>query len=455
MQNIFMPSDTIACIEQKYVGKTYRVQGKAYSEPFTKEKIRALFDVYVETMDQVFGNRAIVMQKTRALKGGTIVPSTSYEYVYDNKRSITSYVDDGYYAITINGYRIRDILDSGYHYFTDNMKNARKIICELASILDITEEEVKYVLLDFFCDNKMETFDAFLSSVAAHGKVDVYLFDVCASVVCSFSSPLPCIFDAVDIQIMSRAAQDAGLAVDEYDVTGWKSGRCSGRDKNNFVQFFDTANSASSLDDDDKPDDGDDEEEIGEQDHGCCGCCDPTCDDDHEEFNVPEEKFDLPEDDSDDADSDDDDCLSEIRADVNSEQEHADDNSVEVKYDDAGRDDPKDEVEHDEPKDKYDYYYSYTYVGKDGKAHTKSYFGDEAKKRIQDAEKPEANNEHDMTLKSLLSRLENAEARMERMEQARKRSDMVERRAGDRFNSFSGLGFDELFRGFNELFRGW
>ena len=449
MQNIFMPSDTIACIEQKYVGKTYRVQGKAYSEPFTKEKIRALFDVYVETMDQVFGNRAIVMQKTRALKGGTIVPATSYEYVYDNKRSITSYADDGYYAITINGYRIRDILDSGYHYFTDNIKNARKIICELASILDITEGEVKYVLLDFFCDNKMETFDAFLSGVAAHGKVDVYMFDVCASVVCSFSSPLPCIFDAVDIQIMSRAAQDAGLAVDEYDVTGWKSGRCSGRNKDNFVQFFDTANSASSLDDDDKPDDGDDEE-IGEQDHECC--CDPACDggpdegaDDHEEFNVPE-------DDSDDADSDDDDCLNEIRADVNSKPEHTDDNSVEVKYDDAGREDPKDEDEHDEPKDKYDYYYSYTYVGKDGKAHTKSYFGDEAKKRIQDAEKPEANNGHDMTLKSLLSRLENAEARTE---QACKRLEMMERRAGDRFDSFSGLGLNELFRGFGSLFDSW
>lgn len=241
MQNLFMPSETVACIEQKYVGKTYKVKGKAFTEPFTKEKIRLLFGLYVDSINQVFGGRAIVMQRTRAIKAGTVVPVTSFEYVYSNKQSISTYLEEGYYALTINGYRIRDIMDSAYQYFTDNLTNGGKIIESLSMILDISKEDVKGVLVKFFCNNGFETFDAFLQKIMETGKMDVYTFDVCASLTCSFSEPVPSIGTATEIQVMSRHAQDEGLAVDECDLDGWKGKTPNGRNERNVCSFFDQA----------------------------------------------------------------------------------------------------------------------------------------------------------------------------------------------------------------------
>lgn len=243
MQNLFKPSETVACIEQKYVGKTYKVQGKAFTEPFTKEKIKSLFDVYQEALDQVFGGRAIVMQRTRAIKGGTVVPSTSYEYVYKNKQSISSYVNEGYYAVTINGYRISDILDSGLHMFYDSVSGAKKIIDGIRLTLDTDVEETKAILEKFFFNSGMQNFDAFLTAIMNTGKMDVYHFDVCASYLCSFGEPLPAIGSCTEIQIMNRRAQDDGLAVDELDLDGWKDDKTRDPVKRraNFLEYYDTA----------------------------------------------------------------------------------------------------------------------------------------------------------------------------------------------------------------------
>ncbi len=262
MQNLFMPSETVACIEQKYVGKTYKVQGKAFTEPFTKEKIKSLFDAYQEALNQVFGGRAIVMQRTRAIKGGTVVPSTSYEYVYKNKQSISSYVSEGYYAVTINGYRVSDIIDSGLHMFYDSVSGAKKILDGMSLPLDTDVDETKDVLDKFFFNSGMQNFDAFLTAVMNTGKMDVYNFDVCASYLCSFGEPLPVIGSCTEIQVMSRRAQDDGLAVDELDLDGWKDDKTRDPVKRraNFLEYYDTAakydfDGPVPADDDDDDDD--------------------------------------------------------------------------------------------------------------------------------------------------------------------------------------------------------
>ena len=271
MQNLFMPSETIACIEQNYVGKFFKVPNKSYSETMTKEKIRSLFNVYITAINQVFGGRAIIMQKTRAIKGNTIVPIVSYEYVYNNCQGISTYTDEGYYAVTVNGYRIRDILDSGVLRFTNSINGAKDIVDGIALALDVPKAAVKRILVNFFYHSAFETFPAFLDTVLATGKSNVFEFDVCASYTCSFGEGIPEMGDAIEIYHESKAAQDQSLACDEVDILGWKNPvtQTATFEKrlNDFCTFFDQVLSAKDI----GPTPADDTEFADECD-GCDGC---------------------------------------------------------------------------------------------------------------------------------------------------------------------------------------
>ena len=442
MQNLFMPSETVACVEQKYVGKTYKVQGKVYSEPFTKEKIRSLFDVYVEAVDDVFGGKAIVMQRTRAIKGGTVVPVTSFEYVYRNKQSISTYLEEGYYALTINGYRIRDIIDSAYHYFTDSLANGGKIIESLSMILDVGKEDVKGVLVKFFCDSGFETFDAFLQKIMETGKMDVYTFDVCASMTCSFSEPVPSVGSAAEIRVMSRRAQEEGLAVDECDLDGWKGKMPNGRNEGNVRFFFDQALEYHERFDCPVPADEESEKEK-------------------EKEKEEKEK----------------DNLAEIRKDI--------DNDPRISPSSEPKSDPVDEMpadpvaqDHEEynvPEEREDnsrendiaglstasdgnsYTYSITWTDKDGKPQTKTFYGEAAKKmmlrdggmdeKLEDKcdEKLEDECDNKPTLKDAFNLIDRRLAKLEGDMRDLQRPVRI-RRDRDPFDLFGG--FRGLFDGF-------
>lgn len=272
MQNLFMPSETIACVEQNYVGKFFKVPNKSYSETMTKEKIRSLFNVYITAINQVFGGRAIIMQKTRAIKGDTIVPIVSYEYVYNNCQGISTYTDEGYYAVTVNGYRIRDILDSGVLRFTNSINGAKDIVDGISSALDVPKAAVKRILVNFFYHSAFETFPAFLDTVLATGKSNVFEFDVCASYTCSFCEGIPEMGDAIEIYHESKAAQDQSLACDEVDILGWKNPvtQTATFEKrlNDFCTFFDHVLAEKDI----GPTPADDTEFADECDE-CDECC--------------------------------------------------------------------------------------------------------------------------------------------------------------------------------------
>jgi hypothetical protein len=270
-----MPSETIACIEQNYVGKFFKVPNKSYSETMTKEKIRSLFNVYITAINQVFGGRAIIMQKTRAIKGNAIVPIVSYEYVYNNCQGISTYTDEGYYAVTVNGYRIRDILDSGVLRFTNSINGAKDIVDGISLTLDVPKAAVKRILVNFFYHSAFETFPAFLDTVLATGKSNVFEFDVCASYTCSFGEGIPEMGDAIEIYHESKAAQDQSLACDEVDILGWKNPvtQTATFEKrlNDFCTFFDHVLAAKDI----GPTPADDTEFADECDEcdGCDECC--------------------------------------------------------------------------------------------------------------------------------------------------------------------------------------
>lgn len=272
MQNLFMPSETIACVEQNYVGKFFKVPNKSYSETMTKEKIKALFSVYITAINQVFGGRALIMQKTRAIKGDTIVPIVSYEYVYNNCQGISAYTDEGYYAVTVNGYRIRDILDSGVLRFTNSINGAKDIVDGISSALDVPKAAVKRILVNFFYHSAFETFPAFLDAVLATGKSNVFEFDVCASYTCSFGEGIPEMGDAIEIYHESKAAQDQSLACDEVDILGWKNPvtQTATFEKrlNDFCTFFDQVLAEKDV----GPTPADDTEFADECDE-CDECC--------------------------------------------------------------------------------------------------------------------------------------------------------------------------------------
>lgn len=447
MQNLFMPSETIACIEQKYVGKTYRTAGKAYSEPLTKDKIKSLFEVYVTSLDNVFGGRAIVMQRTRATKGGTVVPATSYEYVYKNKQSISSYTNEGYYAVTINGYRVSDIIDSGMHMFYDSINGARKIIDDAAAILNIDVDATRGVFEKFFFDSGMQNFDAFLSAIVANGKVDIFHFDVCSSLVCSFGEPLPAIASATDIQVMSRQAQDQGFAVDEVDVDGWKDEKT--RDpaarRVAFHDFFDSVLKHTT-----DPQPIDDVEEKQNDDNGysrfdvdkpdapqyCwkeADDCPPT-DDDKDAVPMPERFVDNKDD------------LSEIRKDVD-----ARDTAVK-KNDEPSKDET---VDISTASDGNNYTYSITWTDKDGKPQTKTFYGEAAKKMMSKPNKEEKTDEKRVDSWAKLGDIiDRIEKRLSRLEDNIDRPVRIRRpKPFDRINE---LFYDnDLFGGMRDLFGGF
>ena len=437
MQNLFMPSETVACIEQKYVGKTYKVKGKAYTEPFTKEKIRALFGIYIDSINQVFGGRAIVMQRTRAIKAGTVVPVTSFEYVYGNKQSISTYIEEGYYALTINGYRMRDIIDSAYHYFTDSLAGGGKIIESLSMILDISKEDVKGVLVKFFCNNGFETFDAFLQKIMETGKMDVYTFDVCASLTCSFSEPVPSIGTATEIQVMSRHAQDEGLAVDEYDLDGWKGKTPNSRNERNVCDFFDQSLEyyerncgQTPADHEEKPDFVCKECKHNGED----ACKSEWCEEAIEEKGEKKEP----------------DNLDEIRKDIDHEN-----SSDRVTKKDVENIQPKrsdEEIDISSASDGNKYTYSITWTDKDGKPQTKTFYGEAAKKmmskgdRMDEKLKDKCDNEP--TLKDAFNFFDKRLAKLEGDMRNLQRPERPVRVRLDRdpFDLFGG--FRDLFGGF-------
>lgn len=439
MQNLFMPSETVACIEQKYIGRTYKINGKAYSEPFTKEKIRSLFDVYIESINQVFGGRAIVMQRTRAIKGGSVVPVTSYEYVYNNRQSISTYIEEGYYGLTVNGYRIRDILDSGYHYFTDSLNIGGQIIDEVSGILGIDRDAVKEVLVDFFCNNSFETFDAFLEKIMVSGKTDVYKFDVCASVTCSFGEPLPAIGSSTEIQVMSRHAQDNGLAVDECDLDGWKGvqkGEAKGRTKDNVIVFFDQAFDYLTKFDTPLPCDAD---------KNTCDCKneDPCCEEckDHEDFGEDKDDFDGG------------DGLDEIRKDI--DRENSNDRVAKKDVENIQPKRSDEEADISSASDGNKYTYSITWTDKDGKQQSKTFYGEAAKKMMSKGncmdEKLEDECDNKPTLKDVFNlidkRLAKLEGDMRDLQQPERPERPVRVRLDrDPFDLFGG--FRDLFGGF-------
>ena len=438
MQNLFMPSETVACIEQKYVGKTYKVKGKAFTEPFTKEKIRLLFGLYVDSINQVFGGRAIVMQRTRAIKAGTVVPVTSFEYVYGNKQSISTYVEEGYYALTINGYRIRDIIDSAYHYFTDNLTNGGKIIESLSMILDISKEDVKGVLVKFFCNNGFETFDAFLQKIMETGKMDVYTFDVCASLTGSFSEPVPSIGTATEIQVMSRHAQDEGLAVDECDLDGWKGKTPNGRNERNVCSFFDQA-----LENHERFCGPVPADEEPKKDCICDSCK-------HQGEDVCAKSW------CEEAEKEKDN-LAEIRKDI--DDENTKDRSI---NEDLAKHKEEEPVRENDCKDEHvdistasdgnNYTYSITWTDKDGKPQSKTFYGEAAKKMMSKGdcmdEKLKDKCDNSPTLKDAFNFFDKRLAKLEGDMRNLQRPERPVRVRLDRdpFDLFGG--FRDLFGGF-------
>ena len=410
MQNLFMPSETVACIEQKYVGKTYKVQGKVYSEPFTKEKIKSLFDVYVTALDQVFGGRAIVMQRTRATKGGFVVPVTSYEYVYKNKSSISSYVEEGYYAVTINGYRVSDIIDSGLHMFYDSVKGAKNIIENIANVLDLSKCEARCVLSKFFFNSGMQNFDAFLTAIANTGKMDVYNFDVCASFLCSFGEPLPVIRNSTEIQVMSRRAQDLGLAVDEVDLDGWKDEKTKDVEnrRKEFDDFFDRVYCENEMDEKEDESYEKNDEKYIKHDPDCASGCDykwevsDPCKIKYDD-NIPPVKFPYEETENEQ------DKLDEIRKDVDDLKKKAEKTEEKKARTEPCAPEKGSVVGGSVASDGNSYTYSITTIGDDGKPHTVTYTGDEAKKMI------EANNDgSDSKMDKRINRLDDMFARLEK-----------------------------------------
>lgn len=391
MQNLFMPSETVSCIEQKYVGKTYKVPGKAFTEPFTKEKIRSLFDVYQEALDTVFGGRAIVMQRTRAIKGGMVVPAVSYEYVYNNKRSISTYENEGYYAVTINGYRISDIIDSGLHMFYDSLSGAKKIVDGICLTLDVDAEETKKILTKFFFDSGMQNFDAFLSAIMNTGKMDIYNFDVCASHLCSFGEPLPEIGSCTEIQTMSRRAQDMGLAVDELDLDGWKDAntRDFAKRRADFITYYDSVVKY----DFGGPVPADDFETCDDN----CKCSDCSCEDCDKTEDCEEDTVD----ESDDADG-----LDEIREDLEEDRKREAENKPPVAS--PSQDKVVEEVKDPIASDGNSYTYSVMWKDKDGKEQSKTFYGDVAKKMMSKDEdgvkdKDDTDDEETRTLRDVFA----------------------------------------------------
>lgn len=466
MQNLFKPSETIACIEQKYIGKTYKIRGKVYTEPFTKEKIRSLFRIYVDAIGNVFGGRAIVMQKTRALKNGTIVPITSYEYVYKNNQSIVEYTNEGYYAVTLNGYRMCDIMDSAYHYFTDGLTGGGRIIENLASILDIDKDAVKKVLVGFFCGNSFESFDAFLRHIMLTGSVDIYTFDVCASVTCAFGEPLPIIGSCTEIQTMNRRAQNEGLAVDECDLDGWKMHESNTRNERNVCDFFDRAlecsnNYSNELPCDSDTDQSDEEEvednlaeiredidndnektkiKVNETDESDVPVEPDESEesDDSDEFNVPEES-----DESDDSDESDEDAHG------SDEDEEGTDPEEDPMGMPTKRSDEDEEVFLSSASDGNHYTYSVTWLDKDGKPQSKTFYGEAAKKMMSKGdhmnEKSKEKCDKEPTLGDTLRFFDKRLAKLE-MDMSNLQRPVRVRREHDLFDLFDG--FRDLFDGF-------
>ena len=217
MKNIFTALDTISCIESTFVGK--EIGG---GKTLTKEDIRKIFHKYRDFYRSAFGGRIIVMQKHRFDE--TAIPAVSYEYVREDT-GVRSYEPEGYYAITINDYKVRDVMNSGVYLVMDNQDLAKNIIGEIAADFsgDVSESTVAAVLYRFLCGTEFDSFYNFMSSYVngRHKYVDesIAIFMTVLKHTCSFDEDCPSIGSPKDLLNMAVRCSKLGLTVGLSNVS--------------------------------------------------------------------------------------------------------------------------------------------------------------------------------------------------------------------------------------------
>lgn len=198
-------NETVSYIDYKYIG-SYMAETR---KKVTKEDINGFFKEYVDALEEAFGKKCIIIRKYARVRGNFAIqaPRFSCEYVFPNGVGVRDHVKNGYYAVTINGYTVRDLLNSGISYLIDSRSNAADYIDGIKdNFIDPLTASYK-----FFCDGcKLVTFDDYLS-VRIYGTVGetnrcIKTFLKCVKNSCAFNSISVENIESSDVYNQARAA---------------------------------------------------------------------------------------------------------------------------------------------------------------------------------------------------------------------------------------------------------
>lgn len=373
MKNIFLPSDTIACVEDTWV---HRIKKDASDKTveITEEIIRKYFDDYVRELKEIFELKALVVTKTRAIGDGVFVPYLAYEFVTRDV-SVKSYVDAGYYAVTVNGYRISDIIDAAMCNFKSSPSYSRYIVKQVKDDIEndtgsetVVLNEAAIRLADFFFTNPYRSFDSYLMCMydtpdhTGYNRKE-FAKKAFGITVAFANEDIPFVSDPTEIYSICHEAQNAGLAADESDIDGWKNGNKDSR-HSDVIKFFDYIGNLFGVD-------------MGLTHNTDKKSCPPECGQQECQRNDPIEKIKK--------------CVDD--------RNNKNDNVARSKT----------------PNADSNYYYYVTYTDKDGKVHKEEYVGDEAKNKILEGAKAQSRCDDDK-MKCENDPVDDMNKRMDRLE---------------------------------------
>lgn len=433
MNNIFLPSDTIACVKGSWVGKTRQLEDSGVAAQITEKDIEKNFNKYVDTLKTIFEAKALVIPKTRAIDRSKIVPAKdvfvpylAYEFVYRDL-AIVDHVKDGYYAVTINGYRVSDLVDAALCNFKSDRNYAKAVVSEVMDLVGAVENEdndsvklhkATLRLADFFFLNPFRSFDAYLESLMDVSDKLHYNRRDSAEVIFNLTvafndDNIPTPSNPLEIYSICHKAQEDGLAADESDILGWKAGRRDW-DSSDVAKFIDYVHDLFGFHEKKETKDEvaaqNEAPDIDVQENCEGGCCEPR-----DESDDPIEKIKK--------------CVDER------------DNETNVSTNVAEA--PKDDVvAENKADDGSEYYYSVTYTDRDGKVHRDEYTGEEAKNKIAG----EATKHDSCRCKRKSEKQENKSEENGDLDEMEKRMERLERmieRLGNRDSHLSGWPYNQ------------